>query len=90
MIVVESAAVGTPAVVVAGEDNAAVDLIEPGVNGFVAPLPEADAIAEAIVAACRGGDALRASTSAWFAEARERVHVEAACSAVLDAYEGTR
>ena len=35
MVVVEAAARGTPSIVVAGEDNAAVELIEEGVNGFV-------------------------------------------------------
>ncbi len=36
LVVVEASAHGTPAVVVAGPDNAAVELVEPGVNGFVA------------------------------------------------------
>ena len=36
MVVVEAAARGTPSVVVAGEDNAATELIEEGVNGIVA------------------------------------------------------
>jgi streptogramin lyase len=68
MVLVESAALGTPTVVVAGEDNAAVDLVEPGVNGFVAP----EAIADAVVVACRGAAALRASTARWFAAGRDR------------------
>ena len=37
MVVVEAAARGTPSIVVAGEDNAAIELIEEGVNGFDAP-----------------------------------------------------
>jgi len=36
LVVVEAAACGTPSVVVAGEDNAAVELISEGENGFVA------------------------------------------------------
>ena len=36
MVVVEAAAAGVPAIVVAGPDNAAVEHIEEGVNGFVA------------------------------------------------------
>ena len=36
LVVVEAAALGTPTVVVAGPENAATELIEPGVNGFVA------------------------------------------------------
>ena len=39
LVVIEAAAYGTPTVVVAGDDNAAVELIEPGVNGFVAQRP---------------------------------------------------
>ena len=35
MVVVEAAARGTPSIVVAGPDNAAIELIEEGVNGFV-------------------------------------------------------
>ena len=37
MIVIEAAAAGTPSVVVRDADNAADELIEEGVNGFVAP-----------------------------------------------------
>ena len=40
LVVVEAAARATPSIVVAGEDNAAVELIEEGVNGFVAPTPD--------------------------------------------------
>ena len=34
LVVVEAASHGTPSVVVAGEDNAATELIEEGVNGI--------------------------------------------------------
>ena len=37
LVVVEACAAGTPSVVVADPDNAATELIEEGVNGFVAP-----------------------------------------------------
>jgi len=36
-VVIEAAAHGTPAVVVAGPDNAAAELVSEGENGFVAP-----------------------------------------------------
>src|SRR5256714_4122511 len=39
LVVVEAARWGTPSVVVAAEDNAAVELIEEGVNGFIAASP---------------------------------------------------
>src|SRR5207245_4086744 len=49
LIVVEAAARGTPSIVVAGEDNAATELVEDGVNGFTVPDAAADAMAAAIV-----------------------------------------
>ncbi len=70
MVVVEAAARGTPSVVVAGEDNAATELIEEGVNGIVARAPDPEAIAEAIVRVHEAGAALRERTAAWFAAQR--------------------
>jgi DNA-binding NarL/FixJ family response regulator len=52
--------------VVAGPDNAAVELIEPSINGFVAPSASPEDLAAAIRAVADGGDALRARTRAWF------------------------
>ena len=49
MVVVEAAARGTPSVVVAGEDNAATELIEEGVNGTIARSDDPASVAEAIV-----------------------------------------
>jgi glycosyltransferase involved in cell wall biosynthesis len=80
LVVAEAAALGVPSVVVAGPDNAAVDLVEPGVNGFVAESAEPAALADAILAAVRGGDGLRASTAAWF----ERERVTRSLSASVD------
>lgn len=70
LIVAEAAAKGTPSVVVAGEDNAAAELVEDGVNGFVARSTGAEELGGAIVAAIAGGPALRASTEGWFSAAR--------------------
>ncbi|HEU4974705.1 MAG TPA: glycosyltransferase [Baekduia sp.] len=66
-VVVEAAAAGVPSVLVAAPDNAAVEHIEEGVNGFVAADASPAALAGAIVAAWERRDALRASTAAWFA-----------------------
>jgi glycosyltransferase involved in cell wall biosynthesis len=66
LVVVEAAAHGTPSIVVAGPDNAAVELIEPSINGFVAPSASPEDLAAAIRAVADGGDALRARTRAWF------------------------
>jgi len=68
LVVTESAARGVPVVVVSGEDNASVELVAPGINGFVArdasPAVLGDAIADAVL----GGTDLRTSTAAWYAE----------------------
>ncbi|WP_342000896.1 glycosyltransferase family 4 protein [Microbacterium sp. LWH7-1.2] len=71
LVVPEAAAAATPSVVVAGDDNAAVELVEPGVNGAIATDVSAAALGEAIVRVVSAGAALRASTLAWFE--RERV-----------------
>lgn len=66
LVVVEAAACGTPVVVVAGEDNAAVELVENGVNGFVVPDRTPESIAAGIIAVHEGGSKLRTSCAAWF------------------------
>src|SRR4051794_9681343 len=58
MVVLEAASKGTPSVLVADPDNAAVELIEEGRNGFVVPTASADDIAAAILRVHEGGDAL--------------------------------
>ncbi|HEX8714226.1 MAG TPA: glycosyltransferase, partial [Solirubrobacteraceae bacterium] len=66
MVVVEAASRGTPSIVVAGEDNAATELIEEGVNGTIAPRSDPAAIAEAIARVAAAGPELRERTAAWF------------------------
>jgi Glycosyl transferases group 1 len=51
MVVVEAAALGTPSIVVAGSENAATELIVPGVNGFVAHSADPSDPAAAVVEA---------------------------------------
>ena len=69
-----------------GPDNAAVELVEPGVNGFVAPSADPDDLADAIVAVHEAGPALRERTCAWFAENAERLSLEASLDAVAASY----
>jgi len=88
MVVVEAAARGTPSIVVAGEDNAATELIEEGVNGFLAPSADPAAIAAAILRVYEAGMALRESTASWFAENAERLSLESSLKTVLDSYAG--
>ncbi|MCD6727434.1 MAG: glycosyltransferase [Solirubrobacteraceae bacterium] len=88
LIVVEAAAQGTPSVVVAGPDNAAVELVEPGVNGLVAPSPDPDELADALVAIADAGLPLRERTCAWFAENAERLSLDASLDVIAAGYEG--
>jgi glycosyltransferase involved in cell wall biosynthesis len=86
MVVVEAAGRGTPSIVVAGEDNAATELIEEGVNGFVVSAAEPEAIAEAIARVHAAGMALRESTAGWFAQNARRLSLESSLDVVLESY----
>jgi glycosyltransferase involved in cell wall biosynthesis len=86
LVVVEASARGTPSVVVAGEDNAATELIAEGVNGTVATSCDPQALAEAIVRIHEAGLALRQSTAQWFAENAERLSLEHSLRVVLERY----
>jgi glycosyltransferase involved in cell wall biosynthesis len=72
--------------VVAGPDNAAVELIDEGRNGFVAPSPEADDLAEAMLRVRDGGHELRLATAAWYREHARRLSLDASLETVLAAY----
>jgi glycosyltransferase involved in cell wall biosynthesis len=89
MIVVEAAARGTPSIVVRGEDNAAVELVEDGVNGVVAPSASAEDLAAAILRIHDAGDAMRESTCAWFAHNARRLSLEGSLERVVSRYDAT-
>jgi glycosyltransferase involved in cell wall biosynthesis len=84
--VIEAAAAGTPSVVVEGEDNAATELVEDGINGFVAASAEPADLAEAIGRALDGGLELRRSTADWFARNAARLSLESSLQQVVRAY----
>lgn len=86
MVVVEAAARGTPSIVVAGPDNAAVELIDEGVNGYVCTSSEPEEIADAIVRVSEAGTALRESTARWFAQNAHELSVESSLRTVLASY----
>ncbi|HYZ81045.1 MAG TPA: glycosyltransferase family 4 protein [Solirubrobacteraceae bacterium] len=88
LVVVEAASYGTPSVVVAGADNAAVELIKEGVNGFIASSHAPADLGGAILAIHGAGEALRESTAAWFAESAETLSVDASLETVARAYAG--
>jgi glycosyltransferase involved in cell wall biosynthesis len=87
MVVVEASARATPSVVVAGEDNAASELIAEGVNGTVAERSDPESIAEAIVRVHEAGFALRRSTARWYGENAESLSLESSLQTVLDSYD---
>ncbi len=87
MVVVEAAAHGTPSIVVAGPDNAAVELVEEGVNGFIAPSASADDLADAIVRVAAAGEALRTSAADWFEANAQRLSLDHSLDVVAEAYE---
>ena len=86
MVVVEASSHGVPAIVVAGDDNAAVELVDEGVNGFVAPESTGASLAEAVVACHDRGDGLRASTRTWFTENADRISLDGSLRTVAAGY----
>ena len=86
MVVVEASAKGTPSVVVAGADNAAVELVEDGVNGVVAASAEPAELARAIVRVHEGGPEMRERTCAWFAANAQRLSLEHSLAQVAAVY----
>lgn len=85
MVVVEAAAAGTPSVVVAAPDNAAVEQVTPGENGHIARSSAPEDVAEAIVRTVREGAELRARTRDWFAREAPRRRLDASVARVLEA-----
>jgi glycosyltransferase involved in cell wall biosynthesis len=86
LVVVEAASRGVPSVVVRHPDNAAVELVEDGENGVIAPSANAADLADAILRVHEAGPALRASTAAWFARNARRLSLEGSLESVLEAY----
>jgi len=83
---VEAAALGTPSVVVAGEDNAATDLVSEGENGYVAASASPEDLAAAIERVHAEGHALRERTAAWFRANAKRLSLSSSLEKVLDSY----
>jgi glycosyltransferase involved in cell wall biosynthesis len=90
LVVVEAAARGTPTVVVAGEDNAATELIADGVNGVIAADDAPQTVAAAIEQVHRQGIALRETTASWFNEHASSLALEASLDIVLESYASAR
>lgn len=87
LIVVEAAALGVPSIVVRDADNAAVDLVETGVNGIVAPSAAPKDLAAAIERVSAAGPALREATALWFQRNANRLSIESSLTTVIDSYQ---
>ncbi len=85
LVVVESAASGTPVVLVQDEGNASTELLADGVNGHLAPSVAPEDLGKAIVAAVSGGSDLRHSTREWYAEAVRTRTIDLTMAAILNA-----
>jgi glycosyltransferase involved in cell wall biosynthesis len=90
LIVVEAASHGTPSVVVRDIDNASVELIEEGVNGFVAPSADPRELAAVVERVREAGPELRRTTALWFAQNARRLSVTGSLDAVAAAYRSAR
>jgi glycosyltransferase involved in cell wall biosynthesis len=86
MVVVEAAAYGTPSIVAANPENAAVGHIIDGTNGFVAG-PSPAGLAEGVVRAIGAGPPLRASTADWYRSTSQSSTIHRSARQVVDAYE---
>lgn len=75
MIVVEAAAHGVPAIVVEGEDNAAVELVDAGENGLITAASPA-ALAAAILAVANDPVRWRTTSRAWYDANRVRLSLD--------------
>lgn len=86
LIVVEASAHGTPSIVVSAPDNAAVELVDDGENGFIAASAEPETLAAAIERVADGGAALRESTVQWFSRNARRLSLDGSLNVVMAAY----
>jgi glycosyltransferase involved in cell wall biosynthesis len=86
VVVLEAASKGTPSVVVAAPDNAAVELITEGENGVVARSASPEDLADAIERVRRAGSELRRATAEWFRRNSRRLSLEHSLEQVLEVY----
>lgn len=86
LVVVEAAANATPSVVVRGPDNAATELVEDGINGFIAESGDPEDLAAAIIAVHEAGFRLRETTADWFDRNAERLSLRRSLEDVARAY----
>ena len=89
LVVVEASARGVPSVVVAGPDNAAVELVDEGVNGSIAPSAEPKDLSSAILRVHGLGPELRRSTVEWYRANAHRLSLDSSLHTILGVYGST-
>lgn len=87
MVVLEAVSQGVPAVLVAGPDNAATELVESGVSGYVAKDATPGELGASIAAAVNGGSALRESTWHWYERHRDELSLDDSLRKIAAEYE---
>jgi glycosyltransferase involved in cell wall biosynthesis len=90
LVVVEAAALGVPTIVVDHPDNASVELVEDGVNGFVVASDAPEELAGAIARVHAAGPELRRSTADWFERNAPRLSIDASLEVAAAAYASAR
>jgi glycosyltransferase involved in cell wall biosynthesis len=90
LVVVEASACGTPSIVVRGPDNAAVELVEDGVNGVIAASADPPDLAAAIVRVHEAGEPMRESTREWFRANSGRLSLDGSVEEILSSYTNGR
>jgi glycosyltransferase involved in cell wall biosynthesis len=86
MVVVEAVSLGTPAIVVRGSENAATELVDEGVNGFIAESADPVAMADAIARTVEGGPGLRGSAFDWYRARQDQLSVDRSLTEVEASY----
>jgi glycosyltransferase involved in cell wall biosynthesis len=89
LVVLEALSRGTPAIVVAGDDNAAAEFIEEGVNGYIAAGSGPVQLSAAVVRVNQGGGELRESTVNWFRRSVTRLSLDESVRRVVSAYQSS-
>ena len=84
LVVVEAARFGTPSVVLDAPDNAATELIDEGLNGFLAASTSGYDLGQSILACIDGGTGLRSTTSDWYERARATRSIQRTAERILE------
>lgn len=86
LVILEAAARGTPAIVVQGPHNAAVEFIEDGENGYVAADAGPAALAQAIIQVNQNGASMRRRTAARFKQLEPTFTITSSLARIEQAY----